>query len=60
MKWEWANYVAVQARCGNLSENEFTRNLSGNTQQQLFQLAEPLWTDPGLKNGMSVCKLIST
>ena len=27
---------------------------------QLSQLAEPLWTDPDLKNGISVHKLIST
>ena len=24
------------------------------------QLAEPLWIDPGLKSGISVCELIST
>ena len=30
------------------------------TWPQLSQLAEPLWTDPGLKSGISVCKLIST
>ena len=33
---------------------------SGNTQEQSSQLAEPLWTDPGLKNGISVRELIST
>ena len=27
---------------------------------QWSQLAEPLWTNPGLKSGISVCKLIST
>ena len=27
---------------------------------QSSQLAEPLWTDPGLKSGISVCDLIST
>ena len=37
-----------------------TRNLSGNTRRQSPQLAEPLWTDPGIKNGISVCDLIST
>ena len=30
------------------------------TQPQSPQLAEPLWTDPGLKSGISVRKLIST
>ena len=43
-----------------LSGNEFTRNSSGNTQAQSSQLAEPLWTEPGLKSGICVRKLIST
>ena len=46
-------------KCGNISGNELTRNSSGNTQSQSSQLAEPLWTDPGLKSGISVRKLIS-
>ena len=58
--WSGADYAAVQAKCGNLSENELTRNSSGNTRPQSSQLAEPLWTDPGLRNGISVCNLIST
>ena len=37
-----------------------SNNLSGNTLSQLFQLAEPLWTDPGLKSGICVRKLIFT
>ena len=57
---EWANYAAVQAECGNLSRNKLTHNPSGNTQLQSSQLAEPLWTDPGLKSGISLRKLIST
>ena len=44
----------------NLSGNELTRNSSENTRSQSSQLAEPLWTDPGLKSGISVRKLIST
>ena len=59
-KSEWADQAAVQAECGNLSGNELTRNSSGNTRLQSSQLAEPLWTDPGLKSGISVCELIST
>ena len=59
-KSEWADYAAMQALCGNLSGNEFTRNLSGNTQPQSSQLAKPLWTDPGLTSGISVRELIST
>ena len=45
---------------GTLSGNKLTRNSSGNTKPQSSQLAEPLWTDPGLKSGISVCELIST
>ena len=59
-KSEWADYVAVQAECGNLSGNELTRNSSGNTRSQSPQLVEPLWTDPGLKSGISLRELIST
>ena len=40
--------------------SELTCNLSGNAQPQSSQLAEPLWTDPGLKSGISVQELIST
>ena len=59
-KLEWADYAAVQAECGNLSGNELTRKSSGNTWSLSSQLAEPLWTDPGLKSGISLCELIST
>ena len=59
-KSEWADYAAIKAQCGNLSRNQLTRNLSGNTQPQPFQLTEPLWTDPGLQSGISVRMLIST
>ena len=59
-KSEWYDYAAVQALCGNLSGNQLTRNLSGNIQPQSSQLAEPLWTDPGRKSGISMCKLIFT
>ena len=45
---------------GNYQENELTSNSSENTRSQSFQLAEPLWTDPGLKRGISVRELIST
>ena len=57
---KWADYAAVQAQCGNLSGNEFTRNLSGNSRPQSTQLAEPLCTDPGIQSGISVRELIST
>ena len=45
---------------GTYQGNELTRNSSGNTQPQLSQLAEPLWTDPGLNSGIGVCQLITT
>ena len=53
-KSEWADYAAVQAQCENLSGNELTRNSSGYAQPQSSQLAQPLWTDPGLQSGISV------
>ena len=59
-KLEWADYFAVQAECGNLSGNELTRNSSGNARSQSSQLAEPLWTDPYLKSGITLRELIST
>ena len=43
-----------------IPENELTCNLSGNILPLLSQLTEPQWTDPGLKGGISVRKLIST
>ena len=43
----------------NLSGNELARNLSGNTRKQSSQLAEPLWTDPGIKSGISVREIIA-
>ena len=59
-KSEWDDYAAVHALGGNLSGNELTRNLSGNTRPQSSQLTEPLKTDPGVKSGISVRELIST
>ena len=58
-KTEWADYAAAQAKCGNLSGNELTRNWSGNTRPQSYQLAELLWTDPGQKSGINLRELIS-
>ena len=46
--------LAVQAWRGNLSGNELTRILSGNIRPQSSQLAEPIWTDPCIKSGISV------
>ena len=54
VKLDWADFAAVQALCGSLSGNELTLKLSDTAQPQSSQLAEPLWTDPGLKSGISV------
>ena len=59
-KSEWCDHAGVQASCGNLSGNELTFCLSENIQPQSSQLAEPLWTDPGIKSGISVRELIFT
>ena len=45
---------------GTCQGNKLTCSSSGNTQPQSSQLAEPLWTDPGIKSGICVRKLIST
>ena len=50
----WADYAAVQAQCGNLYENELTRNLSGNIRPQSSELAEPLWTNSDMKSVITV------
>ena len=42
-----------------LSRHSVGCNSSGNTQPQSSQLTEPLLTDPGLKSGISLHKLIS-
>ena len=60
MKLEWADYAAAQAECGNLSGNELTRDSSKKSWSHTSQLAEPLWTDPGLKSGISLRELIPT
>ena len=39
---------------------ELIRNSSGNTRPQSSHLAEPLWTDHGLKSGISLPELVST
>ena len=44
---------------GTYQGNELTHNWSGNAQPKSSQFAEPLWTDPGLKCGISLHELIS-
>ena len=45
---------------GTYDGNELTRNSSGDARPQSSQLVEPLWTDRGIKSGISVRELIST
>ena len=47
-KSEKADYAAVQALCENLSGNKLIHDSLGNTRSQSSQLAESMWTDPGL------------
>ena len=47
-------------RVGTYQEDDLTRNSSGDARPRSSQLAEPLWTDPGLKNETVVRDLIST
>ena len=44
---------------GTWQGNNLTCNLSGNIRSQLSQHAEPLWTDPAIKSGISSRKIIS-
>ena len=43
---------------GTYQRNELTCDLSQNSWPQLSQLAEPLWTDSGLKSG--ICLLYTS
>ena len=45
---------------GTYQGNELTRYSSGNTRPQSSQLAELLWTDPGVNSEISVRELIGT
>ena len=54
------SHKPLHCTCGNVSRHELTYNFSGNTQPQSSQLAEPLWTDPGLKSGIRVHERISS
>ena len=45
---------------GTYQENELARNSSGKSRPQSPQLAEPLWTDPGVKSAISAREIIST
>ena len=45
---------------GTYQGNEFTRKSSENARTQSSQLAEPLWTDPGLLSEIGERELIYT
>ena len=53
--WLWLSRHSVET----YPETSLHIILSGNIRPQLSQFAEPLWTDPGIKSGFSVHKLIS-
>ena len=59
-KSEWSDYVVRAMAFGTYQRNELTKNLSLNARPQSSQLAEPLWTDPGLKCAIGVRELISS
>ena len=59
-KSEWADYAAVQTECGNPIRKRAHTQLAGNTRSPSSQLAEPLWTDHGLKSRINLPELIST
>ena len=50
--------VLFRHSVGTYLGNELTRKSPGNIWPQSSQLAETLWTDPGLKNGIVVRELI--
>ena len=52
--------VSSRHSVGTYQGKELTRNSSGNALVQPSQLAESLWTDPGLKSGTGRRELIST
>ena len=54
------DYAVVQTQFGNPLDKISHGTRQGNTRAQSSQLTEPLWTDPGLKSGISVCDLIFT
>ena len=45
---------------GTYQETGSHATRQGTLGHSLSQLAEPLWTDPGLMSGVNVCGLIST
>ena len=56
----WCKCTPSFRHIGNLYRNELKRSLLGNILPESSQLAEPLLTDPCLKSGIGVRKLIST
>ena len=59
----WSGLTMLMSRHGEgtyQEMNELTCNSSRNTQSQSSKLAESLWTNPGVKSGISVHELIST
>ena len=59
LNWNGPTMPLSRHCVGTLPGNELIWDSSGNTQSQSCQLAEPLWTNSGVKSGISVLKLIS-
>ena len=57
--WSGLTMLSIHS-VGTYQGNEVTRNSLGYRCPQSSQLAEPLWTDPGVKCGISMLELIST
>ena len=51
--------LSTHAPLTQQNRSALTRYSSGNARPQSSQLAEPLWTDLGVKSGIGACELIS-
>ena len=61
MKSEWTDYATVQAVWEPIRKSDHTQLVGEQSAIVVSgQIAEPLWTNPGLKSGISVCEPIST
>ena len=59
LRWTW-NFWPFWCFINDKWNGTMWASSPGNTRSQSSQLAEPLWTNPGVKSGISVRKLIST
>ena len=59
MKLEWADYASIQAQWEPILKRAHTQLVREHS-ATVVSLAEPLWTDSGVKGGISVREQIST